>query len=560
MLFFGVNLGARALWSPVEGHYAEIAREMVASKDYLTPRLAGLQYLEKPPFFYWLLSANINFFGPSEASLRFWPAFFAAAGCGAVGLAGTKLFGRRVGLIAAAVLASSNLWYIMGHVIDLDMTESVLITCALLSFLVGTTEPPGLKRRLAMTALFVFAALATLTKGLIGIVIPALVIGAWIVLLNQWQILKTLYLPSGSFFFLAIAVPWFWLIARENPDFVRAYFIDEHFKRYLTKPEGPFEQPWAYVPVLVLGLLPWVTFLLQALRYNVRFPWRQRQQHKEVLFLVLWSALVFLFYSASSYKGVPYILPVFPPLAILIARYFAAGWDEPQQAGLRSGAFALLVVLTLLVVADLTGPQHYLERYANWPALEAPAEGTVASARESGDIAALTPYLYGQSAAMAVAAASALMLGLGQRSVFRRGLATLTAAWALFLVVLNSSLPLLDQRRSVKALALILKPQLKPNDLVASYHAYYQDLPFYLDRGVAVVGWRGNLQFGVEVNERSGGWMTDDPSFWQRWSSDQTVYLLTEQKTFDQLRAHFPGKFHVVARGLYDVVISNRAG
>jgi Dolichyl-phosphate-mannose-protein mannosyltransferase/Aminoarabinose transferase C-terminal domain len=559
-VLFGFKLGERALWSPVEGHYSEIAREMVVSGDYLTPWLAGMKYLEKPPLFYWLESANINLFGLSEWSLRLWPAVFGTIGCLAVYFAGSRLFESRVGLISSAVLATSALWYGMGHVINLDMAVSTLITCALLSFLVGSVEQPGYKRRFAMWAFFVFSALATLTKGLIGIVIPAMVIGTWVLILDEWNILTTLYLPSGVSLFLLIAAPWHVLISRANPDFLRSYLFDEHFQRYLTKPEGPFEQPWAYIPVLLLGMFPWAVFMLQALRHSLRFPWRQRHQHKEVIFLVLWAGLVFLFFSVSSFKGVPYILPVLPPLAILIARYIAAAWESPRVSGVQSGSFALLVALSLLVIAGLAGPQHYLERYSNWPDVEVPrAEATVVSTRgEYGDLSALTPYIHAQSVILIVGAVSALILSFGNRRAFRWGFLSLTLAWALFLVVLNSSLTLLDQRRSVKALATVLKSQLHPSDEVASYHAYYQDLPVYLQRPIAVVGWKGNLQFGVEVNERSGGWMTDDDSFWKRWNSPATVYMLTEETTYEKLRSESSFKFRVVAQGLYDVLLSNK--
>jgi 4-amino-4-deoxy-L-arabinose transferase-like glycosyltransferase len=560
-VFFGFKLGDRALWSPVEGHYAEIAREMVVTKDYLTPQIAGLIYLEKPPLFYWLESANIKLFGLNEWSLRIWPAFFALLGCLAVYIAGSRLFERRVGLLSCAVLATSSLWYVMGHVIDLDMTVSVLITCALVCFLLGTLEPPGSKRRFLMWGLFVFSAFATLTKGLIGIVIPGMVIGSWILLLGEWKIIKTSYLASGIALFLIIAAPWFALVSWVNPGFLKSYFLLEHFQRYLTKPEGPYEQPWAYVPILLLGLFPWTMFMLQALKYSGHFQWRQRYQHKEVLFLLLWAALVFLFFSASSYKGVPYILPMFPPLAILIARYLALGWEAPRLSGVLSGASILAIALSFMVVAGLTGPQHFLERYANWPAVEAPAEGTVASIHVSNweDLSALAPYLRAQSAILMVAVLSALALGFAKKTGFRWSLLSLTVVWALFLVVLNSSLPLLDQRRSVKALANMLKPRLHPTDEVASYHAYYQDLPVYLERAIAVVGWEGDLQFGVEVNEHSGGWMTNDASFWKKWNSAATVYMLTEQTTYEKLRSKSAFKSRVVAQGLYDILLCNRA-
>src|SRR5262245_41515081 len=559
-VLFGFKLGERALWSPVEGHYAEIAREMVVSGDYLTPWLAGMKFLEKPPLFYWLESANIKLFGLNEWSLRLWPAVFATIGCLAVYFAGSRLFERRVGLISSTVLATSTLWYVMGHVINLDMALSALITCALLSFLLGSLEQPGYKRRLALWAFFVFSALATMTKGLIGIVIPAMVIGTWMLILDEWNILSTLYLSSGASLFLLIAAPWHILISQTNPDFLRSYLFDEHVQRYLTKPEGPFEQPWAYIPVLLLGMFPWGVFMLQALRHSLHFPWRKRHQHKEVIFLVLWAGLVFLFFSASSYKGIPYILPMFPPLAILIARYLAAAWEPPRLPGIQSGSFSLLVLLSVLVIAGLAGPQHYLDRSSDWPNVEVPRwEATVASSRSDyGDLSALTPYISAQSAILVLGGVSALILGFGNRRAFRWAFLSLTLSWALFLVVLNSSLPLLDQRRSVKALAVVLKSQLHSADEVASYHAYYQDLPVYLQRPVAVVGWKGNLQFGVEVNERSGGWMTDDATFWQRWNSPATVYMLTEQATYDKLRSDSSFKVRVVARGLYDILLSNK--
>ena len=105
----------------------------------------------------------------------------------------------------------------------------------------------------------------------------------------------------------------------------------------------------------------------------------------------------------------------------------------------------------------------------------------------------------------------------------------------------------------------MLKPRLHPTDEVASYHAYYQDLPVYLERAIAVVGWEGDLQFGVEVNEHSGGWMTNDASFWKKWNSAATVYMLTEQTTYEKLRSQSAFKSRVVTQGLYDILLCNRA-
>jgi 4-amino-4-deoxy-L-arabinose transferase-like glycosyltransferase len=120
-----------------------------------------------------------------------------------------------------------------------------------------------------MWTFFVFAAFATLTKGLIGIVIPGLVVGSWMVLLGEWRILKTSFLPSGLLLFILIAAPWHIWISQANPEFFNFYFVREHFQRYLAKHRSPFHQPWYLIPVLLGGFFPWSAFLVQAIKYNL---------------------------------------------------------------------------------------------------------------------------------------------------------------------------------------------------------------------------------------------------------------------------------------------------
>src|SRR5512147_1445409 len=311
-LLFAFMLGNRPLSVPDEGRYVEIPREMVATGDYLTPRLNGVKYLEKPPLFYWLESLSIHLFGLKEFTLRLWPALFALFGCLAVYGAGKRLYGRRSGLIAAVVLATSVLYYALSRDIILDMPVSVLLTAALLSFLVGTHETPGLKRRLFLWGFYAFAGLAVMTKGLIGILIPGMIIGAWIVMLGEWRILRTIYFPSGIVLFLLITAPWHILAGRVNPEFLNFYFIHEHFQRYLTKIHGRYRPAWYFIPVLLAGLFPWTPLLAQAVTFSTPSSWRERHEHRDALFLMLWAGLVFLFFSVSDSKLIPYILPVLP--------------------------------------------------------------------------------------------------------------------------------------------------------------------------------------------------------------------------------------------------------
>jgi hypothetical protein len=258
----------------------------------------------------------------------------------------------------------------------------------------------------------------------------------------------------------------------------------------------------------------------------------------------------------SSSKVIPYILPMFPPLAILIGRYFAAAWDRPDLKGIRTGYWLLLITVLIVVALGLKGPQHYLERYSNWPNLEVPTdEATIPSTSIAlyPDLLRLRPYMVAQSVILLAGALATIFLG--KRRGFRHAFAALGLTAALFLVVLNSSLPIFDQRRSVKDLALALKPSLLPDDEVASYHAYYQDLPLYLQRHVTQVGWIEPFQLWEEdLTKRAN----DDATFWQKWNGPDSIYALTDRSTYEKLRAAADWKFYLLAQTEYDVVLSNK--
>ena len=533
-LFFTFMLGNRPLSVPDEGRYVEIPREMVATDNYLTPRLNGVKYFEKPVLFYWLEAVSIKLFGLNEFTLRLWPALFALFGCLAIAVAGARLFGRLTGLLGAAVLSTSLMYYGLARTIILDMPVSVMLTLALLSFLMGTHEAPGLKRRLYLWSFYAFAALAVLTKGLIGILIPGMVIGAWILLLGEWRMLKTLYIPSGLALFLLIAAPWHIMVGYANPDFYSFYFIHEHIQRYLTKIHARYRPFWYFIPIMLLGLFPWSAFLAQAIKHNLPSTWRERHEHRDTLFLLLWAGLVFLFFSASSSKLMPYILPVIPPLALLIGRYLAAAWDSRDFPGLRMG-YSLFLFASLLLAAAFTGLPYF------WPV---PAEAQI-----------LGPYRYTLSFTLAIGSAGAWILA--RYRIFGWSVVAVAVTSALFLTQLNAVAPCVDTK-SVKQLAIDLKARLKSGDEVASYREYYQDLPVYLEQRITVVDWAGELTFGAG-REDTKAWMTDGDTFWTRWQGPATMYVLTRIADYEALKRSKPHlTLFPIAQSQRNILLSNR--
>src|SRR6266581_3109529 len=312
------NLGYRHLVKSDEGRYAEIPREMVASGDWLTPRLNGYKYLEKPALQYWATAASFSLFGQNEWAARLWPGLTGFSGVLLVFWAGKRLFAPPAGLCGAAVAASCALYVVIGHILTLDMAMTFFTSASVFAFAVAQQDSGEGERRRWMLVAWAAAALAVMTKGLVGIVLPVGAVAAYVVLQRDWRLLARLHPVQGGLLFLAIAAPWFILVSLANPEFFRFFFIHEHLERFLTKEHGRYQPLWYFVPVLLAGILPWIVSLFPALRRaGTRLPTANFQPQR---FLLLWCAVVFVFFSVSSSKLGSYILPIFPALALLIGR------------------------------------------------------------------------------------------------------------------------------------------------------------------------------------------------------------------------------------------------
>jgi 4-amino-4-deoxy-L-arabinose transferase-like glycosyltransferase len=518
-ILFALFLGSRPLSVPDEGRYAEIPREMVVTHDWLTPRLNGVKYFEKPPLVYWFTALSIKLFVLSEWSIRLAPGLFALLGCLSLYVTGATLFGRRAGILSAIVLATSVLYYALSRTLILDMPVTALITFSLCSFLIALRQPVGWKRRALLYFFYAGCGLTMLTKGLIGIVIPGMIIFIWMLVMNQWSILRLLYLPSGSILFLLIAAPWHILVQRANPEFFNFYFIHEHFQRYLTKVHGRYKPFWYFIPVLAGGLFPWSAFLVQGVRRALPRSWKDRHLHRETVFLLLWAGLIFLFFSASSSKLAPYILPVFPPLALIIGKYLADAWEQGPIPGFH-GAYVGLAILAPALAAALA----LLPRF-----------------RPEIDPAMFRPYA---TALIIILLAGVAVTWLQKiRHGVQRSLAALIAATSLFLIAANTAMPHLDTR-SMKDEVQLLKPMIGPGDEVMSYRTYYQDLPVYLERTITVVEWTGEMNFGTTVEDTSG-WMIKEDEFRRRWNGPNRVFLVTNQENYVRLVNSGLGSYHI---------------
>ncbi|HEY0336288.1 MAG TPA: glycosyltransferase family 39 protein, partial [Burkholderiales bacterium] len=322
MLWFAL-LEKRALWDPDEGRYAEIPREMVASGDWLTPRLNDLLYFEKPPLQYWATAVAYELMGQHNWTARLWSALTGLAGVLLVFYAGRRLHSTRAGLYSAAMLASSLLYFGLAHLNSLDTGLTFFLSLAVCALALGLNDDAtAVERRTWIAVAWLAAGLAVLSKGLIGIVLPAGALMSYAVLCRDHAVWRKLSPLRGTVLLLLVTAPWFVAIARVHPEFTQFFFVHEHFTRFTTTEHHRGQPWWFFVPVLALGALPWTVPMLCGL-------WRAFKERREgafapFRFLAVWTVLVFVFFSASGSKLVPYVLPAFPALALLGGRYVCA--------------------------------------------------------------------------------------------------------------------------------------------------------------------------------------------------------------------------------------------
>ncbi len=343
---FLAGLGNAPLIDPDEGRYAEIPREMMAAGDFVTPTLNYVKYFEKPPMLYWANAASMFIFGKNEFAARLPSALAGLLTILLVYLAGRKFYNRRTGLISAIILGSSAGFLMQSRIILTDMLLTFFLSMALFSFMMGVRRSTSSKR-FWFNLFFAASALALLTKGLIGMLIPGMIIFWYLLISKQWKLLFKIPWISGILIFLAISVPWFLLVSMKNPEFPHFFFIHEHFNRFTSKVHGRYQPFWYFIPVIVGILFPWFTHIPAAIYAGWR-RWKSSRDNPD-LFLILWFILPFLFFSISSSKLVPYMLPVCPPIALLVASRFSAA-IEKEPARTRK---ASLVTASLLVAAGL---------------------------------------------------------------------------------------------------------------------------------------------------------------------------------------------------------------
>ena len=487
-------LGARTLVPTDEARYAEMAREMVATGDWVTPRLNGIKYFEKPPLQTWMNALTFSTFGLGEWQARLWTGLCGLLGIFLTAFAGARVFDARVGLNAGLVLGSSLLWAALGHFNSLDMGLAAMMTVALCGLLLGQRPQAATReQRNWMLVCWAGMALAVMSKGLIGVVLPGAVLVLYTLASRDWAIWKRLHFGAGLLVFLALTVPWFVLVSLQNPEFARFFFIHEHFERFLSKVHRR-EGAWYYfVPVLVAGIIPWLGVLPQSLWAAKREASPGFQPKK---LLLVWSAFIFIFFSVSNSKLPSYILPIFPALALLIA--CRLGRISSRALVLNAVFLAALGVTGLAFVHKVPSLPDNAFDQALYRAYQPWLLASCVIALAGGVLAALLVRRYRQGSIVTLAATAFLagqvgMLGHEPLGRYKAGL---------------------DHVSSIRS-------ELAPDTALYAVGAYEQALPFYLGRTFTLVGQTDEMAFGLEHEPYR--WIPDYPAFVKKWREDSAA-------------------------------------
>lgn len=535
--FFLFDIGGRNISSPDEGRYIEIPREMVETGDYVLPRLNGILYFEKPPLFYWLEASAVKTLGVSEWAMRLWPALLGLFGALMTYGVARRFYGRAAGVVAGTVVATSLMYYALARFVILDMAESVLMSAALFSFLLAAEEKDDRKSIWWSRGGHVAAALAVLAKGLIGVLLPGLIGLAWIAIIGRWSFVRRALTPSGIALFLLIVLPWHIMAAMRNADFLWFYFVHEHLMRFTTtvhRRDGPL---WYFIPVLAVGFLPWTGYLWHALR-DALPTWKTRGERPVEIFLLLWVGIVFFFFSISDSKLPPYILPIFPPLAILVGRVLgpllSARDDLPLGRWFFAAVFGAFAIAVPVVYA--------------MPSMR--ADDTVGVYLD-----AVAPVVFPMAVFFALGSFAALIA-----SRFYGGKATLVAI-TLTAVLGWSGVSLVGSiadPNSIKTAAEAINKYREKGELVASFGTFFYDLPVYVNDKIAVVGNTAEFDFGMTQEDVSEYAMSTE-DFSKHWNGSERVFMLVRTRLFTTWEATgLPRRMCVLLRTERAVALSNR--
>lgn len=472
---FLAGLGTPPLIDPDEGRNAEVAREMHETGRWLVPQYNGFPYLDKPAFYFRAVALSFAVFGETEFAARLPSALFGLATLALLAAFCRRVYGPREAALAVIVAATAPLVFVFARLVIFDMTLAFFVCAALFAGYLaeeragapaqGGAGGPG-PRRGWLAAGAAAAGCATLVKGPVGFLVPALVLTIFHLVERRPRAIARLLHPLNLLAFLAVVLPWFLAVARERPDFPHYGLVVESLRRFATEDFDRAKPFWYFLPLIVLGLGAWAILVPRA---AVR-AWQGRARLARAdRFFITWAVATLLFFSFSGSKLPQYVLTTVIALSVLVGRIFARAFADPlgrAAAGLRHGLLGVGIIglgISGVLFAFVLWREDLVRRFAI----------------RSGAFGRMEPVMAPAAAACAVAGAFAL-LARRSRSV-GVALVPFLAAPLLLATIAWSGLVEFAERSSSRAIARRIE-DLAPDAPYACLACYPRGVPFYVRR------------------------------------------------------------------------------
>lgn len=436
----------RPLSVPDEGRYGDISRSMFESGDWLIPRINSLPFMHKPPLLHWLSSIFMELFGMHIWVLRLVPVLAATLMLVSLFLFVRKHISERVAQLTAIILGTNLLFFGSSEYINHDLLLASWITVSVLCFVDFTISA---RKSILFLGYFAGAA-AFLSKGLIGVLIPGMILLPWLLYTKQWKKIPSLLNPFAILLFILLVSPWLYAVQLKYPQFLHYFFIDQQFSRFSSK-EFNNKQPWCfYLIILFVSYLPWIF----ASRFqSVKTVFQNYKQSTLLALLIWWFISVTAFFSIPPSKLAGYILPAVPPLAIFLALVINQVIESDYKTKLQVWGLPIFI---MLVGIGITATPHFIRAHQ--------------------------PFFQNQALFIYTIGTLLIVLPLALVWLYKNQKLNYLNYIFISLIVLCSSVPfavrILDTKNNVGQTSFA--EYMTPSTKIVFYNYYFYDVPFLL--------------------------------------------------------------------------------
>lgn len=436
----------RPLSVPDEGRYGDISRSMFESGHWLIPRINSLPFMHKPPLLHWLSSIFMELFGMHIWVLRLVPVLAATLMLVSLFLFVRKHISERVAQLTAIILGTNLLFFGSSEYINHDLLLASWITVSVLCFVDFTISA---RKSILFLGYFAVAA-AFLSKGLIGVLIPGMILLPWLLYTKQWKKIPSLLNPFAILLFILLVSPWLYAVQLKYPQFLHYFFIDQQFSRFSSK-EFNNKQPWYfYLLILFVSYLPWIF----ASRFqSIKTVFQNYKQSTLLALLIWWFISVTVFFSIPPSKLAGYILPAVPPLAVFLALVINQVIESDYKTKLQVWGLPIFI---MLVGIGITATPHFIRAHQ--------------------------PFFQNQALFIYTIGALLIVLPLALVWLYKNQKLNYFNYIFISLIVLCSSVPfavrILDTKNNVGQTSFA--EYMTPSTKIVFYNYYFYDVPFLL--------------------------------------------------------------------------------